>query len=518
MSGRPPGWAEIVAGFLAQLRGDGPEAIDGALGGVAGRLERGEISSYKVFFADVRKVCGSKFVPLDRQPELLGRCRRAETSIARLQRHSLAKSAARRAEGKRPALSSVRIVSGDDRVICSATETGKRRTKRRASRSAGSSGTGRPMARQSPSKRPRIDTQLVLGPRQTLAAEAAQMQLPDLEGQHVRVSRAGETQRVYASAYTTTGLFRSLNQDRFSLHCSSQSGAPLVGVFDGHGSLGHAAAAVCARMLPNALLSKSKVQIAGSQPLENVARIKMHVEAAYASVNQTLLDVASAEREFVRKLKSSRARAVNDMDYGTTATVAYVIEQQVVGSAHRTLCVSWIGDSACVVLERPAASSALKGGWSIVFQTRDHNCHDSQEMAAVVARGGRVQDCDGDLRVYPSGMNFSEARRRRLTLNMSRSLGHVVLGQRAGVSAVPEVQLVPLRKGREYAVVIASDGLWDVFDRRDIVRLSANDVSDLALSLVRVAVARMKACADSNKDDVPAGDNVTVASLKIPSV
>jgi hypothetical protein len=127
-------------------------------------------------------------------------------------------------------------------------------------------------------------------------------------------------------------------------------------------------------------------------------------------------------------------------DYGTTAIIAIVQDS--------TLYVACVGDSRCMVLQRDrarapssnasaAASSVASPAstpnsssddWGIVYESEEHNCDDPRERARVEAEGGALHWTGKEYRVYPNSLDLQEARSQQLTINMSRSLGHIKLG------------------------------------------------------------------------------------------
>jgi hypothetical protein len=146
-------------------------------------------------------------------------------------------------------------------------------------------------------------------------------------------------------------------------------------------------------------------------------------------------------------------------DYGTTL-VACVLRGKRISVAH-------VGDSRFMLFQRltpsagnaavPAAAAvALPSGgttgakltrdWQLMFSTEDHNAERTIEAERVQREGGKLHHAEvyvgggagghaagpvvgGDVRVYPNCFTLEEARAKALTLNMSRSLGHIKLGQ-----------------------------------------------------------------------------------------
>lgn len=89
-----------------------------------------------------------------------------------------------------------------------------------------------------------------------------------------------------------------------------------------------------------------------------------------------------------------------------------------------------------------AAAGALWWRWTPLTTEHDPTKLPS-ERQRVEATGGRCFDTGHELRVFPANMTIEEARRDKLTLNMSRALGHLTLS-RAGISAEPDLITVPL--------------------------------------------------------------------------
>lgn len=111
-----------------------------------------------------------------------------------------------------------------------------------------------------------------------------------------------------------------------------------------------------------------------------------------------------------------------------------------------------VGDSRAVLCHQGA----------VVMASADHDLTQAEERKRCEAYGGRVVEADGCMRVVPPEGEpalLVVKGARRLTLNMSRALGHRILTT-YGVSARPQLYEVEVRSG--YRLVIASDGVWDV--------------------------------------------------------
>lgn len=111
-----------------------------------------------------------------------------------------------------------------------------------------------------------------------------------------------------------------------------------------------------------------------------------------------------------------------------------------------------VGDSRAVLCHKGA----------VLMASADHDLTHADERRRCEAHGGRVVEANGCMRVVPPEGEPSllvVKGARRLTLNMSRALGHRILTT-YGVSAQPQLYELSVRRGER--LVIASDGLWDV--------------------------------------------------------
>lgn len=292
---------------------------------------------------------------------------------------------------------------------------------------------------------------------------------------------------VHAAAATCQGWFRSKNQDTFICEAvrvpafgGQQQPPPLLilGVADGHGILGHLASAVCAARMP--LLLKDLVLLQ-DQSLEEA--VTHAIAVCHAEINERAEQIRgvqppgpgqtdddqdssvaassapprrNGQGQQGRVSSPSRspigggaaAAVLRNADFGTTIVMCVIQGSK--------MCVAHVGDSRCIILQReqaPAAdadhgitssqetpgaapfASSSAGSWLQSFVTSDHNGENSSERARVRSEGGSlldVKDPSGDhreYRVYPSSMSLAEAREMSLTINMTRALGHIKLGQ-----------------------------------------------------------------------------------------
>lgn len=132
---------------------------------------------------------------------------------------------------------------------------------------------------------------------------------------------------------------------------------------------------------------------------------------------------------------------------GTTATVALMYRLQ----DSLTIHVANVGDSRAVVCNRD-------GGVRRV--SKEHKATDPDEVNRIVAEGGSV-------------------RRGRVggQLSVSRALGDHHL-KSSGVSCIPDV--FTFDGARERALIVASDGLWDVINDEEAVKFLDDTIDSLA--------------------------------------
>lgn len=140
-----------------------------------------------------------------------------------------------------------------------------------------------------------------------------------------------------------------------------------------------------------------------------------------------------------------------NIDAGTTAVIALVDQTRII--------VANLGDSRCV-LSREQRQYPL---------SNDHKPHKRTEARRALKAGFRVTECAGE----PARILSSD---NRMALAVSRTLGDFefknspdLAPQEQAVSCVPDV-LIQERDPKDEFMVLASDGLWDVFQNWDVVR------------------------------------------------
>ena len=236
------------------------------------------------------------------------------------------------------------------------------------------------------------------------------------------------------TAYGTSSIQgrRASQEDRFYA-CEQLPGAPGCGffaVYDGHG--GERAAEYATGTMHERLVRTSAFK---AQDLE------LALEQAFHEVETEFLKIAT--REGLRD--------------GTTAVVALVQEAM--------LTIAHVGDSRGVL---------CRGG-SAVAITQDHKPEMEAERKRIEGLGGFI--------------SYIGCWRTMGILAMSRAIGDLFL--KPYVSAKPDVLAMPLEPSDEF-IVIASDGVFDVFDNQQVVHIvrSASSPQHAADLLTKSAFVR----------------------------
>jgi len=289
------------------------------------------------------------------------------------------------------------------------------------------------------------------------------------EGNAERSISAAEVEELMLATGTSVSSFKgnkdsAPNQDRAV--CLSLQGVELLGLFDGHGEMGHAVAELCSQVLPKLLLkSLSQAREASSGPrnpqeadgsgAEREAVVTAFLEMHRHLEGLTLRSLSQPPSEVQRGPQSLAAESalltVDSRVSGTTATVVFVTSQP-------RLLVAHVGDSRAVVA---TSRRGEPGPWHVMEATRDHKPCLSGEQSRIEEAGAQVLKKGTELqsihRVYTPNQTWP-------SINMSRSLGDLH-AHTQGVIATPDVSVVeqPWDSAAEEAVmIIGSDGLWDV--------------------------------------------------------
>jgi serine/threonine protein phosphatase PrpC len=157
--------------------------------------------------------------------------------------------------------------------------------------------------------------------------------------------------------------------------------------------------------------------------------------------------VATAITRAFKKVDTQLA-SLGAFKYGSTATVALIHES----TSGKMLYVANVGDSRAVLI----------GGQAPKQLSIDHHVSNAAEAARVEQDGG-----------------FIFRHRVCGSLSVTRAMGdHELKGEGGGVSCVPDVSACKVSGAK--ALVIASDGLWDVMDGWDVQELLEEQICQAA--------------------------------------
>eukprot|EP00835_Amoeboradix_gromovi_P001745 NODE_86_length_22163_cov_0.379442.p8 type:complete len:317 gc:universal NODE_86_length_22163_cov_0.379442:21908-20958(-) len=153
----------------------------------------------------------------------------------------------------------------------------------------------------------------------------------------------------------------------------------------------------------------------------------------------------------------------------------------------------YVGDSTLIICKK------TESNFEIRYASKNHNCEDLEEKARIENRGGRVEKTDprsllinleGPLRVFKSTLPYPG-------LAVTRSFGDEC-AESIGVTAIPSIQQFKIelsnawsKKDNEwvfnsvketcdFAIVVASDGLWDAISKEGVAKVCGRYFSRMA--------------------------------------
>ena len=173
---------------------------------------------------------------------------------------------------------------------------------------------------------------------------------------------------------------------------------------------------------------------------------------------------------------------------GSTICLVVICKNQII--------VANIGDSRVILGKRAIAPDA-----SVEPLTVDHKPSHPSEKSRIVSSGGRVFPV-----VYSDGVVGPDrvwlADQRSPGLAMSRSICDTI-AHRAGVISTPDFFERTIDITQDKALILATDGLWDVMSNGDAMQLCLHkqETSTAVSSLIKEARHRWL-CRSSCMDDV----------------
>ena len=271
---------------------------------------------------------------------------------------------------------------------------------------------------------------------------------------------------------------REVNQDSYGIvpNFMGTQGAYLLSLSDGHGIYGHFVSSHVCQTLPTYLT-----------PVKGLSAADIQREAS------------SLLREAADKLQRSVSRATGYSAKYSGGTMVAVLVQD------KTLVCANVGDSRAILVQMGEGEE----GWGWRQLTTDHKPDLITERRRIESQKGLVEPLKslqgeylGPARVWIPGEDAPG-------LAMSRSIGDEV-AHKVGVSEVPEVLIHGLTS-KDRAIVIASDGLWDVLSNTEVAMIVERQWTNCevcCLELITTAGNRWKRAANGS-DDV----TVVVATL-----
>lgn len=269
-----------------------------------------------------------------------------------------------------------------------------------------------------------------------------------------------------AATITSTGKGTSENQDAHVMTESHTGSKCLVGVFDGHGELGHVVSGFASKALPSLLFSHDGLH----------DRPKAAMEDAYDATQRQL------EQELFQESTQS----------GCTAVVAYLHRNRlIVGNAGDSRAVLGVRSDAAVG-SRPTSNSATLRA---VELSQDHKPSRPDERLRVQAAGGTVTQsripvatADG-IRMVKLGPERVMDKTGSVGLAVSRSFGDLNL--RPYITSKPEI--TDRRLGpNDQVIILGSDGVWDHISSQEAVDI-AGQIGDPGVAARTIAdVARRR--------------------------
>ncbi|KAF4103718.1 protein phosphatase, Mg2+/Mn2+ dependent, 1Lb [Onychostoma macrolepis] len=236
---------------------------------------------------------------------------------------------------------------------------------------------------------------------------------------HEEFSKTWQYKSSSAAVYSIQGR-RDHMEDRFHIltDALNQSHTSIYGIFDGHG--GETAAEYAKSHLPAML----------RQQLQRYEKQKENSALTPQSIlKQQILDM---DKEILEKLSASYDEA------GTTCLVALLSEKE--------LTVANVGDSRAVLCDKDGNAVPL---------SHDHKPYQLKERRRIKKAGGFI--------------SFNGSWRVQGVLAMSRSLGDYPLKNLNVLTPDPDLMTFDLDKLQPQFMILASDGLWDVFSNEEAV-------------------------------------------------
>lgn len=221
------------------------------------------------------------------------------------------------------------------------------------------------------------------------------------------------------------GARPSMEDEHIYARCGNKQ---LWGVFDGHG--GKYVSDAVSKTLPGLIFKH----------LNKEKDIGKAIRAAYVDMDYNVL--------YKKWLSNKQTTS------GSTAAVVLKINND--------LYFINLGDSRSLLME----------GNKIIKATDDHKPDDIKEKTRIQNNGGKVTfsgvpRVNGNLATSRAFGDFGMS-------NLKTSDSGAYLGRKALVSMIPDIFKITLKPGRKYTLVLACDGLWDVYSNQEVANIIYN--------------------------------------------
>ena len=215
------------------------------------------------------------------------------------------------------------------------------------------------------------------------------------------------------------------------------------GIFDGHG--GKEISYYLSENLQNYLVKELNNISLSTNFRENNEYFLQAITNSFEKIDKTIIENSSFENSV-----------------GSTATIVFIYNDES-SLTKRTLICANVGDSKAYLINKN----------NIKIITKEHKCNDANEVARIKKSGGVVFQ----KRVFG-------------TLILTRTIGDIQM-KKFGVIPTPDLFSQPIYDNDMY-VILASDGLWDVVEYEDILKLSKEKIScfEFSKKLIKLAKER----------------------------
>lgn len=271
------------------------------------------------------------------------------------------------------------------------------------------------------------------------------------------------------SSFTHIGS-RPTQEDRLTIHALTDE-CVLLAVFDG--TVGDTVSEAASRLVvPNLIESKGWMKYIQSSERTNDYLVEA-LKEVYARTDAQILELC---KQFGHNYSSS------------TAVIVLVTSDAIV--------VSHVGDSrACLVSNENNSR----------FLTSDHGPANPSERKRIEANGGSVVLLSShNTKPYLRGGDFLKrklAGEQAMQLQYSRALGGKDL-KPFGLTAEPDISVHRIDKSKDLALIIASDGLWDIVTPEQAKRLVCECTRTSPAEALVQYVLKHQQCTSDNITDI----------------